>query len=363
MGALERSWSGEPCATPWTLGLLPFAGAYAIASGMARRSAERTRARGGLFVVAVGNLTVGGTGKSSVARWLAREAAGAGGRSALVLRGHGADESREGPSAVPDFAGYPLAGAVKRYGDEALAHRAALPNSVAVIVDRDRARAASAAKQGYGASVAVLDDGWEQGRLAWDELWVTLDPHRPLGNGWPLPAGPLRRPAGTLAAATVIAYLLESEEETVPGSTGSLVARLAPRAAVVRFRRALRGLSAIGDPRCSPWGPDRGEAGLVTAIGAPARVERFARAAGIPVVAHEAFPDHAAASPEQLRVALERLRRRGASVALVTEKDEHRWTFPDSPPLPVMVLRADVVPLDPVEPVLRRLRGTGAGVC
>lgn len=363
-GAVERSWSGEPGSIPWTLGLLPLAGAYAIASGMARRGAVRTRTRAeGVHVVAVGNLTVGGTGKSSIARWLAREAANAGGRSALLLRGHGATDARERPSAVPDFAGYPLAAAANRYGDEALAHRAALPRSVAVIVDRDRARAASSARQGYGASVAVLDDGWEQRRLSWDDLWVALDPHRPLGNGWPLPAGPLRRPAATLSSATVIAFVLESEAERVSDSTLALVARLAPRAAVVRFRRILRGLSAIGDPRVLPWGSEMGTAGLVTAIGAPARVERFAHAAGIPVVAHEAFPDHAALSPGRLHAALERLRARGASVALVTEKDEHRWIVPESPPLPVMVIRADISPLDPVEAVLRRVRGAGTGVC
>jgi len=363
VGAVERSWSGEPGSVPWTLGFLPLAFAYAIASGMARRGAARTRTPvDGVHVVAVGNVTVGGTGKSSIARWLAREGADSGGRSALLLRGHGASDARERPSAVPDFAGYPLAAAANRYGDEALAHRAALPRSVAVIVDSDRARAASSARHGYGASAAILDDGWEQRRLSWDELWVALDPHRPVGNGWPIPAGPLRRPAATLSSATVIAFVLESEEEAVPDSTLALVARLAPRAAVVRFRRILRGLSPIGDPRVLPWGSDRGPAGLLTAIGAPARVERFARGAGIPVAAHEAFPDHAAVSPGRLRAALERLRARGASVALVTEKDEHRWIVPESPPLPVMVIRADVAPLDPVGTVLRRLRGAKAGV-
>ena len=363
-GALERSWSGSPGAIPWTLALLPFAGAYAIASAMARRAAERSRTRAeGVHVVAVGNLTAGGTGKSSVARWLAGEVALAGGRGALLLRGHGANAAVDAPSAVPDFAGYPLAPAVDRYGDEALAHRAALPRSVAVIVDRDRARAAAAAKHGYGASVAVLDDGWEQRGLVWDELWVTLDPDRPLGNGRLLPAGPLRRPPRTLASATVVAFLLESEDERVPESTSSLVARFAPRAQVVRFRRMLRGLSPIGDARVAPWPADGAAAGLLTAVGSPARVERFARAAGIAVAGHEAYPDHAAAPPDRLRTSLERLRAGGASVALVTEKDEHRWIFPDPLPIPVRVLRTGVSPLDPVDRLLEALRRAAGGVC
>src|SRR6185503_4708629 len=216
VGALERSWSGEPGSVPWSLALLPLAGAYAIASGWARRTADRTRlAAEGVYVVAVGNLTAGGTGKSSIARWLAAEIAEAGGRGAVLLRGHGADAAVDAPAAMPDFAGMSLAGAAARYGDEALAHRAALPRSVAVIVDPDRARAASSARRGYGATVAILDDGWEQRRLAWNEIWVTLDPSRPCGNGHYLPAGPLRRPPETLARATVVAFLLESEEERV----------------------------------------------------------------------------------------------------------------------------------------------------
>jgi len=365
VGALERSWSGEPGVIPWTLALLPLAGAYAIGSGWARRAAARTRVSvEGVHVVAVGNLTVGGTGKSSIARWLAGEVAEAGGRGAVLLRGHGANAAVDAPAAVPDFGGLPLAGASGRYGDEALAHRAALPRSIAVIVDPDRARAASSARFGYGATVAILDDGWEQRRLAWNELWVTVDPRRPCGNGRLLPAGPLRRPPETLARATVVAFLLESEEERVSDEASSLVVRHAPRAAVLRFRRVLRGVSAVGDPRAVAW-PTAGftAAGLVTAVGAPARVERFARGAGIPIAAHEAFPDHAAVSPARLRASLERLRARGATVALVTEKDEHRWIVPDPAPLPIRVLRTGVTPLDPVSTSLLPLRRAAGGVC
>ena len=363
--ALERSWSGEPGSVPWSLALLPLAGAYAIASGWARRTADRTRlAAEGVYVVAVGNLTAGGTGKSSIARWLAAEIAEAGGRGAVLLRGHGADAAVDAPAAVPDFAGMSLAGAAARYGDEALAHRAALPRSVAVIVDPDRARAASSARRGYGATVAILDDGWEQRRLAWNEIWVTLDPSRPCGNGHYLPAGPLRRPPETLASATVVAFLLESEADQVSDEASALVARHAPGATALRFRRTLRGVSAVGDPHPSPW-PTAGfaAAGLLTAVGSPGRVERFARAAGIPVAAHEAYPDHAAASPARLRASLERLRARGASVALVTEKDEHRWILPDPSPLPIRVLRTGVLPLDSVATLLLPLRRAASGVC
>lgn len=352
-GWVERSWSGGPGSLPWTLALAPAAALYAAAAGIARRRAVSARRPvSGLFVLAVGNLTVGGTGKSSLARWLARSAVATGGRAALILRGHGSEAARgRRTGAVPDAPAYPLARAARAYGDEAAAHRGSLPRSVAVLADPDRHRAARVARDGYGASVAVLDDGWEQRTLAWDELWVAVDPRRPAGNGWPIPAGPLRRPLRTLSEATAIAFVLEGADERVPESTLAAVGRLAPRAAVVRFRRALLGPAPATGTR----------AALVTGVGAPERVTRFARAAGYDVVAHEAFPDHARVGAGRLRAALARAASRGAAVALLTEKDEHRWAIPADAPLPCRVLRATIEPLDPVEPLLERLRASAAG--
>jgi tetraacyldisaccharide 4'-kinase len=121
-GSFERSWSGEPGQVAWTKALLPLAAGYAIASGFARRrAAAGRRALDGAHVIAVGNLTVGGAGKSSLARWLALQALTAGARAAVLLRGHGSDASARGPGVVPDFSNYPLLARVGRYGDEAIA--------------------------------------------------------------------------------------------------------------------------------------------------------------------------------------------------------------------------------------------------
>jgi tetraacyldisaccharide 4'-kinase len=222
---------------------------------------------------------------------------------------------------------------------------------VAVIVDPDRHAGALLARDGHGARTVILDDGWEQGTLAWDELWVTIDPERPEGNGALLPAGPLRRPASTLREAAVLAFVLERPDAAVPARTLEWAERHAPRARVARFRRVLlsenrenrenrgnRGSRADGD--CLP-------AGLMTGVGAPGRVAAFAAASGYTVVAEASFPDHARIHPERLREAMLRAAGRGAEVILITEKDEHRWVLPSDPPLPVRVLRTGLVPLDP----------------
>lgn len=347
-GALESSWSGAPGTVPWTAMLQPAAALYErFARRARRRAAETRRSLPDLHVIAVGNLTVGGTGKSSLARWIATRAA-ASERAAVLLRGHGGSRSGSEPAAVPDFAGYPLARAAERFGDEAAAHRAALPTGVAVIAGRDRHRAALLAQGGYGARTVVLDDGWEQGTLAWNALWVALDPERPAGNGRELPAGPLRRPPATLRQASVLAFVLEGAEEKISEEAAAWARGLAPIAALARFRRVLLGLAPAGSGApVSP--PPIGLALLLTAVGSPGRVERFVRGAGIDVAAHAAFPDHARVDPGRLREAMRRGARCGAVVALITEKDEHRWTLPPDPPIPVLALRTGLEPLDPVD--------------
>jgi tetraacyldisaccharide 4'-kinase len=352
---VRDSWSGA--GIPWTKALAPLALGYALVSSVSRdRAAAKRRALPGCHVIAVGNLTVGGAGKSTVARWLAQEAVNAGARAAVLLRGHGAQVPGSERGVVPDFEGYPLARRVARYGDEAVAHRTALPREAAVIVDPDRWRAARVAASGYAAKVLVLDDGWEQPGIIWDELWVVVDPQSPVGNGSLLPAGPLRRPAATLREATRVVFLLEEEGETVPESTMAWLARFAPGVSALRLRRTLAGIAPLGEPaRIAPL-PRGAKVGLVSGIGAPARLERFVRGAGGEVRSHDAFADHARWSVESIRSAIGGARRNGADMVLITDKDEPRWPADLAAELPVRVIRTGVEPLDPVEEALRPLR-------
>jgi tetraacyldisaccharide 4'-kinase len=339
-GSFERSWSGAPGTVPWTKALLPLAGAYALGSAVSRRRARaRRRPLEGCRAIAVGNLTVGGTGKSAVARWLAEEAVRAGVRPAVLLRGHGAAAPR--PGVLPDFDSYPVETAVARYGDEAVALRRALPREAVVAADPDRWRAGKAARDGYGARLLILDDGWEQGSLAYDELWVALDPSRPAGNGSLLPAGPLRRPVGTMREATRALFVLESPDEEVSEQARAWLARVAPGVPATRMRRTL--LEPL---------PRGAAVGAISGIGSPARLERFLRAAGADLRAHEAFPDHARWSAPQILAALRRARDAGAALAVITEKDEPRWPTGLDSPIPVRVLRTGLVPLDPAGAVV-----------
>ena len=341
-GVFERSWSGEPGTVAWTRLLHSAALVYAAGSAAARRRAAGSRrSLSGTHVVAVGNLTVGGTGKSTLARWLAMEALKAGSPSAVILRGYGASAPVSG--VVPDFAGYPLEDRLQSYGDEAIAHRRALPRGVSVAVDRDRMRAARATRDGYGARVLILDDGWEQSTLRWNALWVVLDPKRPEGNGSLLPAGPLRRPVSTLREATVLAFILEEPGEEVPAETSRWADRVAPGVPRLRFLRTHLETPRRGD-----------EVGLISGVGSPARLTRFVRASGADVKSHAAFRDHARWRGPELLAAVERARTAGAGSVWITEKDEPRWPRELRPSLPVRVIRTGLEPLDPVNAELVR---------
>ena len=345
-GLFERSWSGNGAA--WTQALLPLAGAYAALSSLARtRARSSRRSLPGCRVIAIGNLTVGGTGKSTIARWLALEAVRAGVRPAVLLRGHGARAPE--PGVLPDFAGYPLEDRASRYGDEAIALRRVLPREAVVAADPDRYRAGRAACDGYGARLLLLDDGWEQGTLRWDELWVALDPDRPIGNGSLLPAGPLRRPVDSLREATRAVFLLE-ESKGVPDSTRAWLARVAPGLSTLTLRRTFLGVSPLhreaAEPSPQPL-PGGAPVAVLSGVGAPMRLERFLRAAGLDVRLHEAFPDHARWTREALQASLRRAERAGAAMILITEKDEPRWPTALTPGIPLRVIRTGVEPIEP----------------
>jgi tetraacyldisaccharide 4'-kinase len=269
---------------------------------------------------------------------------------------------------LPDAADLPVDGLARRAGDEAAALRAMLPRGAVVAVGRDRRRAAARATVGYGATSVLLDDGWEQSSLAWDRLWVAVDPARPFGNGWMLPAGPLRRPLGTLREAHVLVFVLEPGDE-IDEATLRVVRARAPQAAVLRFRRSCDRLSSPGERDGSAAGLLPGTpVALVTGVGAPARVERLVAASSARIVHHASFPDHARFREDELSRALDRAALAGAVEALITEKDEARWPRPFHPPIPVRVIRTVLTPLDPVEPHLDGIipfggaaRGDGVG--
>ena len=211
MSALSRiaawTWNNRgPWGAALRLGLAPAAVVYGVAARGRNFLYDRgwLRAeRAGAPVVSVGNLTVGGTGKTPVVIWLAGELERLGFRVAVLSRGYG----RLGRGVRVVAEGGRCLLNVEEAGDEPtlVARRV----NATVIVGERRARAAEAATT-RGANLLLLDDGFQHRALARDFDLLLLDRDRQLASGWTLPAGPLREPGSGARRASALA-LVERE--------------------------------------------------------------------------------------------------------------------------------------------------------
>jgi len=175
--------------------------------------------------ISVGNLSVGGTGKTPLVAWLIDELTVLGARPAVVSRGYGG--SARGPERVTNAGG---CAAARRFGDEPALLAARFPD-IPVVVGRDRQAAGLLAVSSGGATVVVADDAFQHRRLAREVDIVVLDASRGLGNGYQLPAGPLRESPAALARA---GFVVLNRVGAAPDLEGlrRTVEKLAPRAAL-----------------------------------------------------------------------------------------------------------------------------------
>jgi len=296
---LNRIWYLDGPPPSW---LLPFEALFRGASGLRRwlySKNIRTATRLACPVIVVGNLSVGGTGKTPLVCWLTAQLSARGYRPGVVTRGYGG--SNRSPRIVQGCSDAAVV------GDEPilLARRTLGP----VAAGRDRPAAAQVLVDA-GCDVIVSDDGLQHYALARDCEIVVVDAERRFGNGHQLPAGPLRE--GTSRLAKVDAIVVNGAPQ------GGAQAAVEPPAARPAFGMRLQAQPAISlcDSAAQPRDL-RAFAGqavhAVAGIGNPQRFFNMLRAAGLEVTGHE-LPDHAAFKPEDIEF--------GDDLAvLMTEKD------------------------------------------
>lgn len=271
---------------------------WAWAAVTARRIAGAEPADVGVPVICVGNLTMGGSGKTPVVRAVMERLAARGVKAAVLSRGHGGRLA--GPVEVD-----PKAHTAADVGDEPLMLAGAAP----VWIARDRAAGARAAAAA-GVQALVMDDGHQNASLKKALSLVVVDGETrdgewPFGDGSVFPAGPMREPlgAGLARADAVVLLLPPGLAEPDPalmrqfGATPALVARI----------------EAAEPP---PAGPQLGFAG----VGKPWKVERALVAAGCDLVDFIPLPDHAAYDEAGLQALARRAAGAGAGL-VTTEKD------------------------------------------
>jgi len=235
-------------------------------------------------VVSIGNLVVGGSGKTPVAAWVAAGLASRGWPVAIASRGYGG----RGAGAVEVVSdGRYVRGRAERVGEEPML-LAGLAPGVPVLVGRRRDTVGRRAVAAFDAQVLVLDDGFQHHRLAKD-VEIVAFAGAGLGCGAVLPRGPLREPLRALSRADAILVV----DGPLPAPDEARVARAAPRAArfeLMRWPAATRPLAGGAREPAAKLAGSR--VGVLSGIARPAALRDTLRGLGAHVVAERAFPDH-----------------------------------------------------------------------
>jgi tetraacyldisaccharide 4'-kinase len=286
----------------WEAALLPQAGL--LYGGVAGRQMERAGRDAGVPVVCIGNLTVGGAGKTPTAIAVAQILAAAGRRPFLLSRGYGG--ALKGPVRV-DLVGH----RASDVGDEPLLLARVAPT----IVARDRVGGAALARAEGGKAI-VMDDGFQNPALYKNLAIVVIDADRGIGNGAVCPAGPLRAPLPVQLRHAHAVLVIGSGTQAEPVAEAARAqllpvfhGRLVPDARAVETLKRRPVLAFAG-------------------IGHPEKFFASLREAGVEIRGEQAFPDHHRFRRSEALDLIARAERDGLVLA-TTEKDVARLTGAD----------------------------------
>jgi tetraacyldisaccharide 4'-kinase len=290
-------------------------------------------------VVSIGNLTVGGTGKTPLTEWTAQWLRRQGWRVAVLSRGYGGVPG-ERPQVVSTGEG-PLAD-WRTVGDEAYLLANRLPG-VPVLVGRSRYTSGAYACEKFGAQVLVLDDGFQHHALHRDCDIVLIDATRPFGHGALLPRGTLREPLRALRRAQVIVLSrVEMAADAVSGLS-LRIRRYAEHQPIYQMTVSPDNLYRH-DTGCSvdsSW-LDQRRVVAFAGLGNPQAFAASLTRCGARVAAFLAFPDHHPYTSADWQAICDTARREGAEALVTTEKDAVRLDAAWPLPVPLYTLRINV---------------------
>ncbi|MGH8128959.1 MAG: tetraacyldisaccharide 4'-kinase [Gammaproteobacteria bacterium] len=295
-----RWYSGKP-----PLLLLPLSALFGAVTALRRRLIRPVRLP--VRVVVIGNLAVGGSGKTPLVAWLARELRQRNVKVGIVTRGYGREE--HGIRRVEAGTSATAVGDEPRW----LADVTGEP----VMVGADRVAAVRALLADTPIDIVLSDDGLQHYRLARDVEIVAVDARRGLGNGALLPAGPLREPPSRLTRADAV-VLKGSDEVALPDLP-----------TVVRMNYRLGAAESLRDGATRPLAEFRGQpVHALAAIGDP---ESFFRALEAECLNVERIPlaDHAPIAATVARLPTDRhLLMTAKDAARLAAPPEHAWQVP-----------------------------------
>jgi tetraacyldisaccharide 4'-kinase len=266
-------------------------------------------------VISIGNLTLGGTGKTPMVEAVASLLQQEGLRVAILSRGYGGS-SRGALAIVSDGEKCLLSPEVA--GDEPVLLAERLPG-VPVVVGRNRYAAGMLAIKHFGVKVIVLDDGFQHVQLARDLDILLLDARRPFGNGRLFPRGNLRERPTALARAHATVFTRWNPDSTHP----SAAPRLPPLTSPIFYSQHQPvDLRVLNDGQILPLTALKGRRILAfCGIGTPDHFHQTLQQLEAEVVTRVTFPDHHPFVRSELEPLIQQARDRGADILVTTEKD------------------------------------------
>ncbi|MCD6353861.1 MAG: tetraacyldisaccharide 4'-kinase, partial [Proteobacteria bacterium] len=285
-----------------------------------------------ISIISVGNLTVGGTGKTPTSIYLARLLQREGRRTAVLSRGYKGDASLN-VNVVSD--GKRVCLSPDEAGDESFLLVEKLPG-VPVLTGRDRGLLCEYAMKNFSTEVAILDDGFQHLKLQRDLDIVLLDGNYPLGNGYLLPRGTLREPPQHLKRAHII-LVAKPDKTTSKEKIERTIRNYNPFAPVFFVYYSPVLLERLNSKETISWEYLRGQ--KVVALAGLAHPEPFARLLthlGAEVVDTIFFPDHCCYRTEYLA------KIKVKAIIVTTEKDAVKLRSISLPTSEILVLGIEI---------------------
>lgn len=294
--------------------LLPLSFVYGLAVKMlvffSQLSAVKLDAR----VISVGNITVGGTGKTTLVEFIARHLKQKGHKVAILTRGY----KRKLRAYSSGFRAY------EEMGDEPYMLQCKLKD-VPVVVDPDRVRSGKRAIREHSIDTLILDDGFQQWRLKKDLEIVTIDAVNPFGNRYLLPRGILREGFSSLRRADMF-LLSKTNLNPDTAAIKHFLRSVNPSAEIIESIHKPSGFYQIDRPLelSSPAALRGVTASLFCGIGDPESFENLVASLGVNIGSSFSFCDHYAYCLKDLENIIKDAKEKGISTIITTEKDAAR---------------------------------------